>query len=72
MCVMYVLALLLMLGIVKSNVMLTLFQVISRQFVLWGCIVGVPGVSVGGSLCVSGLMITVHAYCVLELIDIIQ
>ena len=32
-------------GIVKSSVMLTLFQVASRQFVLWGCIVGVPGVS---------------------------
>jgi very-long-chain (3R)-3-hydroxyacyl-CoA dehydratase len=50
-------------GIVKSNVMLTLFQVISRQFVLWGCIVGVPGVSTH-----VGVVLVLVAWSVTEII----
>ena len=33
-------------GIVRSNVVLTFFQVISRLVVLWGVIIGVPAVSI--------------------------
>ena len=33
-------------GIVRSNVVLTFFQVLSRLVVLWGVIIGVPAVSV--------------------------
>ena len=32
-------------GIVHSNLVLTFFQVASRQFILWGVIHAVPGVS---------------------------
>lgn len=33
-------------GIVKSNVVLTFFQVMSRLLVLWGVVHGVPAVSI--------------------------
>ena len=33
-------------GIVRSNVVLTFFQVLSRLVVLWGVIIGVPAVSI--------------------------